>query len=486
MVKPVLVGFNVFLILLFGLIQKGNIEITHDLPDSLEPGGDAVVTVVLDKSDVTGFAKFQITVAEGLTIEPIETAGSSFTFNNQKGKFIWMALPSSKKFSIKYRIIADESLSGNFSVESRFSYIYDSERKNYDLLDKELVVGEGAPIASNPEPSDDANSVNNADASVSMIRTLSPSGINHWKVNISIDKSNLEGFGRIEETIPEGYTAINLESSSAVFVLENESVKYIWYDIPQNDNVKVSYKLLPVIAMESTQPEITGTFTYLKGDDEIVLPIGKGSEGLEAELLVENRDTTDASVSDTPGKDGGKPKLDGADIETTMAVAENEIESDDPAPSDEDINSESSQDETELASSEPVKTSSDVENTTASKSDDDMIASKSNVNNNIVNVPNPETGITYRVQIAAGHNNLRKTEFEKLYGFTEGYNLESIDGWLKYTTGSHKYYKEARNDRERITSRYEKFKGPFVTAYNEGQRITVQEALMITNQEWLQ
>jgi len=481
MVKPVLVGFNVLLILLFSLFQKGNIEISHDLPDTLQPGQDAIVTVLLNKSDVSGFAKYQITVAEGLKIEPIETAGSSFTFNNQKGKFIWMALPSSKKFSIKYRIIADESLNGTYNVASRFSYIYDSERKNYDLLDKDLLVGKGTSLASNnAEPEKSSETVDNSNANVSMIRTLSPSGINHWKVNISIDKENLEGFSRIEETIPEGYTAINLKSNSAIFVLENESVKYIWYDIPQNNNITVSYKLLPVIAMDSSQPELSGTFTYLKGDEEIILPVGKSSNQVEdEELFAENNDTTKAQVSNINTKNGGKPNLDGADIETAVVAETEENKEMNEADENQELSEEIEDNNDAIALQEP-------DTSTDPGKEQQTNTTKSNVNNNIVNIPNPETGITYRVQIAAGHNNLQKTEFEKLYGFTEGYNLEAIDGWLKYTTGSHQYYKEARNHRERISSQYQKFKGPFVTAYNEGQRITVQEALMVTNQEWLQ
>jgi len=58
-------------------------------------------------------------------------------------------------------------------------------------------------------------------------------------------------------------------------------------------------------------------------------------------------------------------------------------------------------------------------------------------------------------------------------------------GWHKYTVGEHQIYKGARNHREVIKTQHN-IKGPFVTAYNNGVRITVQEALMISKDSWIQ
>jgi hypothetical protein len=55
---------------------------------------------------------------------------------------------------------------------------------------------------------------------------------------------------------------------------------------------------------------------------------------------------------------------------------------------------------------------------------------------------------------------------------------------VKFTIGSFTKYQGARNKRENIISH--NFPGPFVTAYNNNERITVQEALMISKQNWLQ
>ena len=60
-----------------------------------------------------------------------------------------------------------------------------------------------------------------------------------------------------------------------------------------------------------------------------------------------------------------------------------------------------------------------------------------------------------------------------------GFTSEGLD---KFMVGNFSEYKDARSHREVI-----KQKGcstAFVVAYNGAKRITVQEALMITNQKW--
>jgi len=103
----------------------------------------------------------------------------------------------------------------------------------------------------------------------------------------------------------------------------------------------------------------------------------------------------------------------------------------------------------------------------------------------ISKTPTPDTKVSYRVQIAAGHQKIQvKTYFAKLK-VSESVQTESLDGWFKYTIGRYEEYLQARNKRNDIWNQTP-IRDAFVTAYNQGKRITVQEALMITNQTWHQ
>jgi hypothetical protein len=523
MLRTLLIGINIIGIALLGFFQKSDPEILHDMPTSMMPGEEKLVTFDIDKSDITGFAKFQIALGEGLSAEVVKSEGASFTFNNQMVKFIWMALPATKKIQLQMRLIASPSAVGNLEINPRFSYIYANERKNLDVATHMIAVGDAGDLSAQRIQESMAEKVKNLDAEASATRTILPEGVNQWRVEISIQKASLQGFAKVEETVPEGYTVVDLKSSSAVFSIDNQQVKYIWYDIPETDVVTVSYKMLPIVQMDISQPGISGNFSYLKNEETVELPII--DEGVADALLATSapKDTVEAQVDQIIEEDL-------SDNEAAIALAEQEAKAaaelaalekkaqevkaqelaaaaaataaaakaaDEAkaaqlaeaakAKAAEDAKVAELAEASKAAKSEATKPQEAKPKTTQTTPDKTAVASAQKAVNdgNIVNVPEPEEGIFYRVQIAAGKNNLNREVFAKLYNFDEGFKLETASGLLKYTTGYHQVYKAARDDRERITGKYDKFKGPFVAAYNDGERITVQEALMVSSQKWV-
>ena len=222
----ILVNFLGLLILNFFLLQK--IEVEHTIPDSLAPGESTEVSLTIDKGKVEGFAKLQINVDRGLSIEDIESTGASFTFSDQKAKFIWMSLPEDKEFTVKYRLVADSDAIGALNVSGHFSYIDDNQRLVYDLTPSTVMTGEEDALTE-----DVSGESNNADALAQVSRNITTSEDGRQRVTLTITKENLTGFAKLQELIPVDYTAVAAENEDAVFNIVDNKVKFVWFDIPQ-------------------------------------------------------------------------------------------------------------------------------------------------------------------------------------------------------------------------------------------------------------
>ena len=93
-------------------------------------------------------------------------------------------------------------------------------------------------------------------------------------------------------------------------------------------------------------------------------------------------------------------------------------------------------------------------------------------------------GVEFAVQLLANHRDLTHDELVDFLGYTKPLHMERMDGWHKYVTDSHNSYAQARSSRNHIWATTNA-QDAFVTAQLEGQRITVQEALLLTNQTWI-
>ena len=101
--------------------------------------------------------------------------------------------------------------------------------------------------------------------------------------------------------------------------------------------------------------------------------------------------------------------------------------------------------------------------------------------------PKPEPiddEVAFRIQILATHAKVSSQAVKRIYAYPGEVRHEQHSDWHKYTTGYHTTYQAARDNRVDLSSNHA-FPGPFVTAYRSGQRITVQEALLVTKQNWI-
>jgi hypothetical protein len=453
--------FSIGFIHLAGLFILGlfaaNVSVTDNIPETIEPGGFATVEVQISKGDVQGFAKLQLDIPAGLSVSPVDTKGASFTFSGGKAKFIWMTLPEMSDFTVTYKLKALPETSGAFTIGGIFSYIEENNRVDYNLSAKKVTVGSGiaaepsastAPEKTMEESTEETGvayepevvSVSNDGSS----RVITPLGDNTYNVKVSISGSGAKGYAKIEERLNPAYKVSTKNAGGSVFTQENGLLKFVWFDAPQTDKLEVIYQ---VTATES--PKISGEFYFIDNNAPARMAIA-------ASVTAEQPVAAISKVEESPKSD-------------PVVVAPKVSE------------------KTETAINTPAKTET-VKTETKETIQEPAVAAKTKEvvkeQPKMSTVPGPEKGVTYKVQIAAGPNTVGKTYFSSKHSFTEGFQIENHEGWVKYTTGSHNAYSEARNNRERIRKDYN-FDGPFVTAYNNGERITVQEALLITQQQWL-
>ncbi|MBX7095618.1 MAG: hypothetical protein K1X56_12935 [Flavobacteriales bacterium] len=87
-------------------------------------------------------------------------------------------------------------------------------------------------------------------------------------------------------------------------------------------------------------------------------------------------------------------------------------------------------------------------------------------------------GLFFRVQVAASHFRVTQEYFKDRYKFDEQLYVDLVDGWTKYTIGDFSNFEDA-NAKRKTLSVYP-FKGPFIVAFNDGQRIPIYQANMLS------
>ena len=446
MLKYLILLFNMMSFIIIRTFVNENVTITPSYPAEVKAGSDFVMEITISRNNVEGFAKFQQELPSGFSAKEMESQGASFTLSGKTIKLIWTSLPSETEFKIKYKVMVDQNVSGERSLGGKFSYVVDNVKQTATLPESTIKIVPNGEITSSenntttqkpdsiavvplPKATPDSAAATNtrslAAETVSGTRKITPTANpGEFMIEISVKKGNVGGFAKLQENIPTGYSAVPANTGSASFTFTEQKAKFVWLTVPSEESFMVSYIIKADAAIQG-EATVDGLLSYIENDETkkaVIAPITFINMGTPVPITTK---LTDATV-DTNSK---KPET------ATQANTE--------------------------TAAPPVK-----EETTPV----------------VTNIPSPETNVVYKVQIAALHNPVNASYFKQSNNIKDKVGTEMHEGFTKYTVGSFKEYKPARDHRENI--RAKNIQGPFVTAYNTGKRITVQEALMITSQKW--
>ncbi len=441
--------FAIFANLILALILKmsfvDDIGVSVETPQEVTAGSEFEVNVTIKKGDLESFSRLLQTLPAGLTAESVKSSNADFNFESKRARFIWLKMPESKEINVSYSIKVDPRLKGDFNIGGKFSYIAENERRTVTTQSNSITILPSPDI----DPSlivdvDDFEQLvipyiptNQGEPSIACIRQHpypAPDG-KGYIVNLLVSKERKEKFAKIEESVPKGFKAEAINDGDAIFTYKDNVAKFLWMNLPESSFFMVSYKLVPNILSKS-DPQIDGTFSYLEEAKTMSIAIQQTGKDLAMINTPEELNNLIAGI----GSEATIASIEASDASASENVTKN------------------------------VTVGSSVTRSKEPRSFKKYLLE-------------PEAGIYYRVQLAAGHSPINIKRYFKKFKLEKEVRQESHEGWYKYSVGSFPEYKTARDYREHIWNTTE-IDDAFVSAYNDGNRITVQEALMISNQQW--
>jgi hypothetical protein len=475
MLKITALLFNTFILLIYHLFFADVVTITQNLPATVKPGTEFTVEIIVNKGSSSGFAKLQQDLPVGFTAVEDINSGASFTFVNQSVKFIWMSLPTDKEFKVSYKVTVAEETTGAKILAGKFSYVSDNLKQTVEITPSTITIGNEAkpntiaqnpnltieskpiinqptitPLPSSKDTSNLATTFNkiigeqttqtlpttvttdNGDQIIiagerkTTTNSISPG---EFPVEITIKKGNLGGFAKFIETLPVGFTATLIEGKGAAFSFVDQKAKFVWGTLPSESEFKISYKI-SVAQNVNGEQILEGTFSFINNNQTqryVLLP-------------------TSVKISTaTASQIAGNEKI---------SQSVNQLKESKP---------------TKQTEGETIKINS-IEK--KPKIADEMAANT---------IGKSQGNISYKVQVLALRREKTIDVVTSLLTITEPLDLELHEGLRKYIVGLHYIYKEARDHREQMPKAVIL---PWVVAYNSGRRTTIQDALMITSQQW--
>ena len=450
MIKYLFIIINSLCLFIFGLFSDDNgIKVTSNIPARMVAGQDVAIEIKVDKGGMGGFAKLQLELPEGITLKEADEMGANYSYNNGLAKWVWAALPMESEIIVKVTLFVESSSSGVKTIASKYSYVESNVKQVVEMIPAEVeILPPGSQL--NDTPIVSKTNADSLPATTSELKPLVNTGAepasvidvqrsitagseeNEFLITLKIKKNGTKGFARYSDDIPEGIIVKAAKTDGGSFSVADGKIKFVWVNVPEKDELEISYT---ISGNTSTAIMLGGEYSYLEDNQSKKVKVPMETIAFQAKQI--NTET----------------KLD-------ENLAENKPKENTPDP--------------------VVENKPEILNTDEVKSVDETVAKKIDENK----VQKKETNMNFFVQVGAFTNSKVTAErLKKKFKINETIRSEMQGGYSKFMVGSHSEYKGARDQRETMKS-INGVKSAFVVAYNQGTRITVQEALMITNQKW--
>ncbi len=474
-------------IIWFNMLLGTDVSVSTNIPSQMNPGDEIVAEITINKGSIVGFVKFQQDFPEGFLVSELDSKGGNFSFTENSLKIVWISFPSENEVKIKYKLSVLSNSKGVKTINGKLAYLDNNDKKVVTLSPISLNIETSGPAVSDEKTSTENNPVQTTSATnnvknINSEKTIpstnndnrtnnesnGPIKCNREIINVNstevlvkftVDNTaGLKGFAKLEDVIPMGFNVKLVQSKGSSFSFINQKVRILWLEMPTTPIFSCSYKIIKAEA-DANSIDLEGLFSYLNDGKGVSVQIM--TPGIE---FKENPNAAQEIAAAIPPKSESTQKLESQ--KKARELKENPTVAKD------------------IAATIPPKSESKQKPETQNKTSEPIAAGSSNESSNYAKNSNSgsPSGIIYKVQVCALRNVSSADAVAKELQLNESLDLEMHNGWHKFTFGNFSTYalaKEKRNEKSNLST------NPFVTSYNNGNRITVQEGLMISNQTWL-
>jgi hypothetical protein len=359
-----------------------------------------------------------------------------------------------------------------------------------------------------------ATAIAQVSVSTKLPATVAPGG--NFNVELSVSKGDISGFAKLQQQLPPGFTATAGEVANATFSFKDQKVKFLWMALPNGD-FKVTYNVVVDASLSGNQIIDGGTFSFIKDNEteKFIIPkdiINVTANTAEAtqqaamdKILADQRAKEEAAdaarqeaakveepvqepaKAEEPAKEASKPaettEVEGrVEVETTEVVDNSAAEAEAARKAAEAEaarvakEAEKARKAEEARQAEEAKKAEQAQK--AAEKPAEPVAAEKNYNDAMLK---SKPGLVFRVQIAAGPRKDDPASYQSKYGITDAVVIEEHEGLNKYVVGEFGSYRPAKTFSNELRDK-NGVVGTFVTAYNNGVRIHVQEALNIAGE----
>ncbi len=433
------------------IYSQGTIAVSMDIPQYIAPGKELTVNLRVDRGVTEGYVKIEEFFPLGIVATPVESQGAEFSFSNNYLTIVWKDIPKEDVLKLKFKLSIPSTMEGKAKFEGRVNFLVNNKLTKTEFEDFNVTFqSEDADEETTKEIETPRKVIvglpNKTKGSIEKIakvelpitinakRTFTVLNADELLVQIEIDQTNLTGFLKHEDMIPMGFKIKNENNSGSTFTFMENKVKYVWSEVPKENKIITSYRLIRD-GNDAKKLTLDGSVQYLdKGE----------SKKIELKNEDINFDFIQAEGTEKPS----------VAKSASNVAAPNSNPNPNPNPNPKPV-----------AKSEPKPVVKKVVNVATKPASEFPKASK---------------GIKFKVQICATQNKSDAQKVSQEFNITEEIESEMQDGWYKYTIGVFGNYNDAKSfsdSKSSIPTR------PFVSAYYNGKRISVQEALMINSQK---